>query len=388
MDDSLPKQHQVPELLGLLLGQANEHALILLDAQARIVGWFAGSERILGYRADEVIGWTADFLFTPEDQERGIPQLEVEIARSDGQAEDDRWHVRKDGGRIWSSGTLVALRSEEGQIVGFGKILRNRTDARAQIEALENKVEALSRTNRQQLNFVGMLAHELRNPLASLVGSAEVLQTSAGESADIGFAAKLIRRQAEFIQRLVDDLLDVTRIGVGKVDLQRTDMDLAVLLRNVAESMSPQMQQRQLDFHVLLPPSPIKLTADGARLHQVFTNLLSNAIKFTEPGGSIWLKTTVEGSEAVVRVQDTGVGISAEVLPQIFDLFTQEEASRSRSAGGLGIGLSLVKEFVTLHGGTVTVRSDGKQKGSEFTVRLPLSAGEVHPSVDGPTSPT
>lgn len=310
MDDSLPNQHQVPELLGLLLGQANEHALILLDAHARIVGWFAGSERILGYRSEEVLGWTTDFLFTPEDQERGIPQLEVQIARSDGQAEDDRWHVRKDGGRIWSSGTLVALRNEEAQIIGFGKILRNRTDQRAQIEALENKVEALSRTNRQQLNFVGMLAHELRNPLASLVGSAEVLQTSAGESADIGFAAKLIRRQAEFIQRLVDDLLDVTRIGVGKVDLQRTDMDLVVLLRNVAESMSPQMQQRQLDFHVLLPPSPIKLTADGARLHQVFTNLLSNAIKFTEPGGSIWLKATVEGSEAVVRVQDTGVGIS------------------------------------------------------------------------------
>ncbi len=381
-------QAAVPELLGLLLGQTNEHALILLDADAAIIGWFAGSERIFGYHADEVLGHKPDFLFTPEDRERGIPQLEVEIASKNGQAEDDRWQLRKDGGRFWASGTMAPLRAPDGRILGFGKILRNRTDQRAQVESLEKRVEALARQSAQHRNFIGMLAHELRNPLSSLIGSTELLQMQTTDNPELGFAVKLIRRQAEFIQRLVEDLLDVTRLSIGKVELHKSLIDLNQFLENVAESFAAPMKERQLDFHLLLPAATIRLQGDNSRLRQVLSNLLDNAMKYTEPGCNVWLKATVEGNEAAIRVEDTGIGIAADVLPQIFELFTQEESARSRSAGGLGIGLALVKDFVALHGGTVTVRSDGKNRGSEFTVRLPLPPEEQSTITGEPVSPT
>jgi PAS domain S-box-containing protein len=360
------------ELLRLLLEQGKDHALLLLDPGGRVVGWLAGAEHILGYRAEEMVGQPAARLFTPEDVGRGLAEHELEVARKVGRAEDDRWQVRKDGTRIWASGVLLALRDAAGEVVGFGKVLRDRTDLRAQIQALENRAEALARADRRKDLFLGTLAHELRNPLAPLVNALQLIRLAGPTSEALAYPVQIIERQVEVIRRLVDDLMDTTRVGAGKVELKMGPVRLQEVLGRAAEACRPRAEERRQDFRVLLPPAPIALEADAGRLHQVVVNLLTNAVKYTPEGGGIWLKATVEGDEAVVRVEDSGVGISPEMLPRIFELFTQEESSRPRSEGGLGLGLPLVKELVALHGGSVQVRSEGKGRGSEFTVRLPL----------------
>lgn len=367
------------ELLRLLLDQSKDHALLLLDAGGLIVGWLAGAEYIFGYQTEEILGQPVHRLFTPEDVERGLSAHELEVARKDGRAEDDRWHVRKDGSRIWVSGAVIALRDAAGQVVGFGKIMRDRTDLKAQIESLENRAETLSRADQRKNLFLGTLGHELRNPLAPLTNALHLIRLAGPISENLVYPIKLIERQVEFIRRLVDDLLDITRVAAGKVELRVQPVRLQEILNRAAEACRPRAQERRQDFQVLLPPAPITLNADADRLHQVTVNLLNNAVKYTPEGGRIWLKATIEGEEVVVRVEDTGVGIDAEMLPRIFDLFTQEESSLTRSEGGLGLGLPLVKELVALHGGTVQVRSEGRDKGSEFTIRLPLPQSTAPP---------
>jgi signal transduction histidine kinase len=173
------------------------------------------------------------------------------------------------------------------------------------------------------------------------------------------------------MRRLVDDLLDVTRIGAGKIELRREPLVLQDVVHRAVESARPIVGERRQRLEVVVPPSPMVVEGDSARLEQVFVNLLNNAAKYTPEGGNVWVKGTTEGDEAVIHVEDTGVGIPREMLPHIFDLFTQVDASRAYSQGGLGIGLSVVKSLVALHGGSVQVRSEGPGKGSEFTVRLP-----------------
>jgi signal transduction histidine kinase len=181
---------------------------------------------------------------------------------------------------------------------------------------------------------------------------------------------KLIEEQLDFVRRMLDDLMDVTRISTGKVRLNIGAVVLHEVIEKAVDAARPWVEERCQRIQVIGPWSSIVLQGDPDRLHQVFLNLLSNAIKYTPEGGNIWVKITTEGDEAVVRVTDTGVGIPHEMLPRIFDLFTQVETQISH--GGLGIGLALVKDFVALHGGSVQVRSEGVGKGSEFMVRLPL----------------
>ncbi len=360
------------DLLRLFLKQSKDHALILLDATGTVVSWFPGAERVFGYTAAEMVGQPITRLFVPEDLARGLSAHELEIARRDGSAEDDRWMLRKNGSRFWANGVVLALRDESGHVVGFGKTLRDRTDVRAQIDALENRVNALLKADERKTLFLGTLAHELRNPLAPLANAVKLLRLTRPDDPDLTYPVKLIERQVEFLRRMVDDLLDVTRIGAGKVELKKRKVSLGDLLGRVVEACRASCDERRHRLELLLPSGEIPVEVDPDRMQQVFVNLLNNAIKYTPEGGQIWVKATVEGAEAVVGVEDTGVGISPEMLPRIFDLFTQEEESRYRSDGGLGIGLSLVKSLVTLHGGSVQVRSEGKGKGSEFTVRLPL----------------
>ena len=355
------------EMLRLLLEQMTDFALILVDAEGQVVDWFAGAEQIFGYSAEEMRGRSLRVLFTPEDNERGISELELRIASSDGSAQDDRWQVRKDGMRIWASGMLMPLRDAAGNVVGFAKLLRNRTDLRERLETLENRVAALKAVDERRNVLMGTVAHELRNSLGPLL-----LQLAMLESADTA-PLKPIERQIDLLRRLIEDLLDLTRLRTGKFQLQLTSIDLRDVLRQVAASRQPVLGQRRHRFQLLLPDAVMPVEADAVRLEQVTGNLLDNAIKFTPDGGDIWLKATIEEDQAVFRVRDSGVGISAEMLPQVFELFTQDAVSLDRSSSGLGIGLSVVKELVTLHGGSVEVRSDGRDKGSEFTVRLPLS---------------
>jgi two-component system CheB/CheR fusion protein len=362
-------------LLGLAKGQVGTHAVILLDSSGVVVGWLAGAERLFGYEAGEIIGQNLSVLFTPEDLARDLSSWEQETASASGESEDDRWHVRKDGGRIWVSGTLTALRDERGDLLGFVKVVRNQTDLRSQIETLESRIATARQAEQRKNAFISTLAHELRNPLSTLSSATHVLREFEAATPEMAPTAGMVKRQVNFMGRMVDDLLEVTRTAAGKVELHKERVVLREVIERAVETCRPSLDERSQSLHLLLPEVPILLDADPTRLRQVFINLVQYAAKFTGPGGTIWIKASVEGQEVVVRVQDTGVGITPDVMPHIFDLFTQAEFA-SRSRGGLGIGLSVVKDYVALHGGTVQAASDGLGKGSEFTVRLPLPDAE------------
>jgi PAS domain S-box-containing protein len=370
----MPQRPPAPppqELLQLLLDQGEDYALFLMAPDGTITDWFRGAEHVFGFTADEMVGEHARRLFNQEDIDRGAEAHELNVARAAGREEDDRWHVRKDGTRFWGSGVLFALRDKESNVVGFAKLVRNRIDLKTQTEALENQVKALTETGRQKDLFLGVLAHELRNPLAPLTNAVELLRTApAGPMSP--HALQIIDRQVALLRRLVEDLVDTARIGAGKVDLQLRLLDLKEPMDAAADAALPLAEAREQDFQVLQIAGAVPVNGDPQRLQQVFFNLLTNAVKYTPRKGKILFNLTTEGGDAIVRVEDTGVGMSADILPKVFDLFTQEESSLVLSSGGLGLGLPLVRDLVRLHGGTVQGRSDGRDKGSVFTVRLPL----------------
>jgi PAS domain S-box-containing protein len=362
----------VDHLLRRLAECSQEHAIMLLDLEGRITWWNTGAERIFGLTRSEAIGQPVSRLFTREEVAQGLPEHEMTVAREDSNAEDDRWMKRRDGSRFWATGLMVALRDSDGRLLGYGKILRSRTDLWEQIETLRNQVEDLDASSRRKDVFLSTLSHELRNPLAPLSNAVDLIRMAAPGAPNLDYPLQVIERQVNSLTRLVDDLLDLSRIGAGKVELKKEPIAVQEIVRRAVESAGPLLDGRRHQLEELLPPAPMIVDADPDRLVQVFVNLLNNAGKFTPEGGSIWIKGTVEDQEAVVHVKDTGIGIPPELMPRLFELFTQAESSRMRSEGGLGIGLSLVKNLVTLHGGSVQARSDGPGKGSEFTVRLPL----------------
>ncbi len=234
-------------------------------------------------------------------------------------------------------------------------------------------VEQLKEADRKKDEFLATLAHELRNPLAPLRNGLQILRLTGEDREATENACLVMERQVKQLVRLVDDLLDVSRITRNKLKLRKERMELAVAVRQAVEISRPLIEAASHHLTVTLPAEPIPLDADAARLAQVFSNLLNNAAKYTERGGRIWLTVERQGSEAVVRVKDTGIGIPADSLPHLFEMFTQIDRSLERSQGGLGIGLTLVKRLTEMHGGTVEVHSDGPDRGSEFTVRLPVA---------------
>jgi signal transduction histidine kinase len=248
---------------------------------------------------------------------------------------------------------------------------RTRESARLAAE-LRARAEALAETDRRKDEFLAMLAHELRNPLGAIANSSYLLE-QLGPTEPQARPIAIIRRQTQHLVRMVDDLLDVSRITRGKVELLRQPLDLGEVLRHAAEATRPLAEAREQTLRIDLPAEPLPLDGDGTRLEQVFTNLLRNAVKFTDPRGRIELAARREGNEAVVRVRDSGIGIGADLLPRVFDLFAQGEQGLDRAGAGLGIGLTLVRSLVEMHAGHVEARSDGPGKGSEFAVRLPLA---------------
>ncbi len=229
----------------------------------------------------------------------------------------------------------------------------------------------LQEVDRRKDEFLAMLAHELRNPLAPITNAVQILKMPQADAAVIGRARDMMERQVQQLTRLVDDLLDVSRIMRGKIELRKERLDLAAAVTRAVETAQPLIEASGHELTVSLPSEPVPLDADPVRLAQVIANLLNNAAKYTEPGGKIWLTAAREGDEAVVRVKDTGIGIAPALLAHIFDLFVQADHARGRAQGGMGIGLTLVRSLVGLHGGRVEAHSDGPNRGSEFVIRLP-----------------
>jgi signal transduction histidine kinase/CheY-like chemotaxis protein len=238
-------------------------------------------------------------------------------------------------------------------------------------EALRQRAVRLAEADRRKDEFLAMLAHELRNPLAAIRGALEVLRLGGGDSVEAVEMWGIVDRQARQMTRLTDDLLDASRITRGAITLRKEEVDLGTVVAHAVETARTLIDERRHELSVALPPEPVRLEADPLRLEQVLVNLLHNAAKYTESGGRIWLVAERSGDEIALRVRDTGIGIAPEMLPRVFDLFVQAGHRRKRVPGGLGIGLSLVRSLVVMHGGRIRAQSAGVGCGSEFIVYLP-----------------
>ncbi len=255
-----------------------------------------------------------------------------------------------------------------------GNVVRDISRQHWPLRQAQRRVEELAAANRRKDEFLAMLSHELRSPLASIAYAVRILERQdAGASAPTPVLA-LMDRQLRRMTRLVDELLDVSRVANGRLRLQRARIDLVRVVRNSIETLEPDIKQRNHRLSVALPDAPVWLQGDADRLEQVFVNLLANASKYTDAGGdlTVWIHTNER--HAVVRVRDSGIGIAPDALPHVFDLFRQADAAEPRSHSGLGIGLAVVRSLVELHGGTVMAASAGKGQGSQFTVRLPTES--------------
>jgi PAS domain S-box-containing protein len=372
MPDHPQPTHAGSELFYQFVQNVQDHAIFAMDTQGRILYWNAGAAQIMGFDAGEVIGRELHDIFTPEDCDAGIPRLELETASRTGRAADERWHVRKDGSRFWGLGAVTAVRAPDGELRGFGKIVADRTDLKELQDALQSRNEALARADELKNRFLATLAHELRNPQSVLANSAGLLRRYAAGDAQLETIAETIERQVRQTQRLIEDLTDLARTSRGRIQLRMQPLDLREMAKLADEAVQSVMAERRHELATVLPDLPVPLVGDADRIQQVMINLLRNAARYTPPGGRITLSVAAEGGEGVVRIHDTGVGIPAGQLAEIFELFTQVHPDNVESRAGLGIGLALARELVELHGGTIQARSEGIGKGSEFIVRLPL----------------
>ena len=469
-----------------------DYAIFMMDADGVVTNWNVGAQHILGYTEEDVVGKDASKFFTPEDRAKNVPAKELTTAATLGRAEDERWHIRRDGSRFWASGVVTAVHDQTGKLIGFSKVMRDMTernkiteerdrffalsmdmlcivhlDGRFQrvnlafqnvlgfseeellamdifqlvhpddlaktmseyeglaagepVTHMENRLrtkdetykwvawsyfpvpedglafsvgrdmtelrqihevlrlraEELEDANRVKDEFLATMSHELRTPLTSILGWARLLQSSQLSEREKEHAVEVIQRNAQAQSKLVEDLLDVSRIITGKLKIEFQPVSFAFIADTVLNSLRPTVDAKQLQLETEIDPSAGPILGDPARLQQIVANLLSNAIKFTPNGGRI--NVLLERRDSCVRleVRDTGVGIAAEHLPHIFERFRQVDSSNVRTHGGLGLGLAIVDYLVRQQAGTVSAESAGLGKGATFSVEFPLMSSEV-----------
>lgn len=365
----------VNELLALALPQLRDYAVIVVDTRGAIVAWLGGAEEIFGYAQNEMVGMPLNTIYVPEDSAKGIPDFERLVAEQRSSAHDERWHLRKDGSRIWGSGTMTAIR-KDGELRGFIKLVRDRTDLRISSEASANQLAALQASLASNQSFLRTIGHEIRNPLGAIKNASHILE-HASTDARSKRLSEIVANQVAVLERMASDLMEVSRLEMHKVELKLAELDLCALVRDEVAARQYQAAEKKIELEAILPAYAVTVVADADRVRQAVGNLLANALKYTPAGGSVWAKAVDEADDAVIRVVDTGIGIAPEVLPRIFDLFTQEKRARQVEPDGLGVGLAIVREIVQLHGGLVQARSGGEGKGAEFTLRLPRKGGEA-----------
>ena len=373
---------QSEERFRLLVEGVRDYAIFLLDPQGLVASWNSGAQRLKQYTATEIIGKHFSIFYPAEVSRSGWPAHELEVAKAEGRFEDEGWRVRKDGTQFWANVVITALRSDSGELRGFSKITRDMTERKRAEENARRLVEIAAAKRlaedhaRQLREFLATLAHELRNPLAPINNSLEILKLPGVDHNTTQQMHGVLERQVQHLVRLVDDLLDVSRVMQGKIELRSEPVELAAVIARAIETAKPLIEAQGHRLTVELGEASLLLHADPVRLIQVFGNLINNAAKYAEPEANIWVLAQREGDEAIISVRDSGIGIAADMLPHIFELFTQADHASSKAQGGLGIGLTLVKNLVELHRGSIEAHSAGLGKGSEFIVRLPLASAK------------
>jgi len=472
--------------------ELRDYAIFMTDPNGLVTNWNVGAEQILGYTESEIIGKNASRFFTVEDRSKDIPSKELESALTHGRAEDERWHIRRDGSRFWATGVVTPVRDESGNLIGFSKVMRDMTernrlteerdrfftlsmdllcivhlDGRFQRvnpafenvlgfsadelssmrlfdlvhpddldgtmsayeglkageptrfmenrlrckdgnykwvgwsyfpvpeddvafgvgrdmtqirrinEILKQRADELEHANRVKDEFLATLSHELRTPLTSILGWSRLLRLAELNPSERERAIGIIERNAESQSKLIEDLLDVSRIITGKLKIEFQPVPFATIVENVVHSLVPTATAKSIKLETFIDRTAGPIHGDPARLQQIVANVLSNAIKFTNEGGHITVR--VERIDAHVRleVEDTGVGIAAEDLPHIFERFRQADSSNVRAHSGLGLGLAIVDYLVRQHNGTVEAKSGGRGRGATFIIEMPLTSSEV-----------
>ena len=472
--------------------EMRDYAIFMVDLDGLVTNWNVGAQHILGYTEAEVIGKDASKFFTPEDRAKGIPSKELETAAKLGRAEDERWHMRRNGVRFWASGVVTPVRDEAGKLIGFSKVMRDMTernkiteerdrffalsidmlcivhlDGRFQrvnpafhqvlgfseeellamsifqllhpddlgetlkeydglaagepVTFMENRLRTkdeaykwvawsyfpvpedglafgvgrdmtelrqvhevlrlraneLENANRVKDEFLATMSHELRTPLTSILGWSRLMGSNQLSQKEKERAIQVIQRNAEAQAKLVEDLLDVSRIITGKLKIDFQPVSFASITESAINSLRPAVDAKQLQIETSIDPASGPILGDPARLEQIVTNLLSNAIKFTAQRGKIDVRLERDDSCVRLEVRDTGVGIAAEHLPHIFERFRQVDSSNVRAHGGLGLGLAIVDYLVKQQGGNISAESEGLGKGATFTIEFPLTASEL-----------
>jgi PAS domain S-box-containing protein len=356
--------------------------IITIDERGRIESFNPAAEKLFGYARADVIDKNVNVLM-PEPY-RGQHDGYVSNYLQTGQAKiiglgREVVGKRKDGSTFPMELAVSEFRIENRRY--FTGIVRDITERKQLEQELRQRLAELAEADRQKNEFLAMLAHELRNPMAPMRNALHLMKVPGVDEEMTGQARSMMERQLDQLVRLVDDLLDISRIIRGKIELHKEVLDVAAAVMRAVETAQPVIEAQGHGLSMELPDKPIWVEADLIRLSQVIANLLTNAAKYTDQAGRILLTARAEDGEAVVRVEDTGIGIAQEMLPKIFDLFVQGDRSLARSQGGLGIGLTLVKRLVEMHGGSVSALSAGVGQGSEFVIRLPIaSVRQPHPT--------
>jgi len=352
------------------LHHATEHALIVVSPDGVVERWLGAATRLFGYEESEAIGMDLAEIFTPEDRRMGLDRQEIRTALAAGRSEDDRWHLRKDGSRFWGSGVLSAVRDADGRVARLVKLMRDRTDLRTQIIAMQNRLAAREGENERRSEYVISIAHEMRNALAPMQNAATLIGM-ASEEAVRRRSLDILQRQLDAMSKLLDDLSGAWHPAPQRFTLERRPIVVQDALDEAVAAVRGAAEERGQVLACTYPLIRFAVDADPQRLQQMLLNLLGNAIKFTQPGGHVTISATIEADMAVIRVTDDGMGIAPEVLPHIFELFTRDDARAT--APGLGVGLAVVKELAVMHDGGIEARSPGVGLGSIFALRLPLA---------------
>jgi len=388
---------QSEEIFRLLIESVKDYAIFLLDKNGHVVTWNEGARRIKQYEASEIIGKHFSVFYGDHDIIDGKPQRELDIATAWGSVEDEGWRLRKDGTSFWANVVITAVYDSRGELRGFTKVTRDVTDrkraeelqralieqreARYQAEEERRRADQASRiaqeANRAKDQFLMTLSHELRTPMTAILGWARLLPTLPPGDPALRDGILAIGRSAQLQTRLIDDVLDVSRIVSGKLRLTVEDVDIVRVLQAAIESVRAGAEAKSIEILTSLGPELGRISADPMRVQQILWNLLTNAIKFTPREGTITIAGSRTDTHVEICVKDTGQGIDPAFLPHIFEPFRQAEDAMTRHHGGLGLGLSIVRYITEAHGGVIAAHSAGRGKGSTFTVTLPVGANAV-----------
>ncbi|HEX8551411.1 MAG TPA: PAS domain-containing sensor histidine kinase [Abditibacteriaceae bacterium] len=378
----------VDEAFRLMQEGVQDYAMFFVATDGTILSWNIGVQHVLGYTQEEFVGRRSSFLFPPEEGGTARGAQEMEVAATEGRCLDVGWHLRADGGRVWASGIMSALHDEQGTLRGYAKVMSDETEKlrlqqeREELLERERQARLAAETaqrdaedaNRAKDYFITVVTHELRAPLTVILGWADLLRGQEMSEEMRGQGLDTIERNAQSMSRLVEDLLDVSRVREGRINLEMGTVDLARIVEQGLEEIRPVAVAKNI-YCCIQNICHASVLADAERLNQILRNLLSNAVKFTPEGGEISLSLQTaqnsNGNCARLSIRDNGQGIAPDFLPHVFDRFQQQTRA---AGGGLGLGLSIVKALVDQHGGTISAHSDGIGKGAEFVLELPLAS--------------